>query len=168
MSQSRPLSAQDHRFILAVKAALRTAHEGPSGMPRKAVWMDLRIAESTYSRWLDDEHPDWLPGMADLRRLVNVTGDPAPLRVLAAWAGPGFDLAPSCQHAPLATAEAHRLLASEAGAAGMLLHQLGEDLADDGRLDAAEAAHTLPAAREQLRVAQHVVDALERVAGRAQ
>lgn len=168
MSQHRPPSAQDRQFLLALKAALRAPHEGPDAMPRKAIWLDLRIAESTYSRWLSNEELDWIPSLLDLRRIINLSGDPAPLRVLAAWAGQGFDLAPSGPGGELGNSEAHRLLASEAGAAGTLLHRLGEDLADDGRLDAAEAAQTLPAAREQLRVAQRLVDTLGRVAGGAQ
>lgn len=168
MAQHRPLTPQDRAFLGAFKAALREPHEGPSAMPRKAVWLELRIAESTYSRWLSDEEPDWLPSVLDLRRLVNVTGDPSPLRVLARWAGSGYGLAPLCSGADegaLSSAESHRLLASEARASAELISRTAEALEDDGRMDAREAAETLPSAREQLRVARRVVDQLERLAG---
>ncbi len=169
MSHARALSAQDHGFILAFKAALREPHQGSDRMPRKAVWIDLKISEGTYSRWLSDEEPEWLPSLLDLRRLVNVTGDPAPLRVLARWAGSGFDLAPLAgDEGALSTAESHSLLASEARASAELISKIADDLRGDGHIDRKEATETLPAAHEQLRVAQRTVDRLERLAGGAQ
>lgn len=167
MAHSRPLSAQDRQFLLVLKAALRLPHEGPDAMPRKAVWMDLRVAESTYSRWLSDEELDWIPSLVDLRRIVNITGNVEPLRVFAKWSGGGFGIAPLEQVDPVETQEGHHLLAAQARASSKVLARIAEDLAD-GRIERREALITLPDTEANLRVAVRVRDTYSALAGTPQ
>lgn len=73
----------------AIKAALRSLHEGPGALPRKAVWMVMGKSEATYSRWLRDESPE-LPDPLELMEIVSITNNPAPLQAMAMNSGAGY------------------------------------------------------------------------------
>lgn len=169
MNHHRIFSGQDRRFALELKRTLRAIHEGDDARPRKTVYSAIGVHESTYCRWLDDSETELLPNLFDLRKLVNVTGDPAPLRVLAAWSGGGYSISPAeDDRDSFSTEEAHHLLSAHSRASSALCSGMAEDLADDGQIDRAEAIRRLPEAHHNLRVAQRTVDALQALAGGVQ
>lgn len=162
MSQSAARTLQERPLRLAVKAALRGPHEGPHPIPRKAVWMALGISEATYSRWLDDEHPQ-LPDLLELVAIVNITRAPGVLGVICRWAGDGYEVAPATGSPTMDTKDAHRLLAEAASADAAFTSGLAEALRD-GKVDRVEAVTLLDVARTRLAQGSEVVEALERVA----
>lgn len=161
-SQSAARTLQDRPRRLALKAALRAPHEGPHPVPRKVVWMSLGIHEATYSRWLDDAHPQ-LPDLLELMAIVDVLRSPGALAVACRWSGDGYDVAPACGAPSLESKDAHRLLAEAAEADAAFTAQLAEALRD-GTVDRSEACHLLGAAEIRAAEAAEAVDTLKRVA----
>lgn len=161
-SQSAARILQDRPRRLALKAALRAPHEGPHAVPRKVVWMALGVSEATYSRWLDDTHPQ-LPDVLELMAIVDVLRSPGALAVACRWAGDGYEVAPASGTPALEARDAHRLLADAVESDAALTTQLAEALRD-GTVDRAEATNLLLPARLRLAQAQESVDMLDRVA----
>lgn len=156
MCKSRVWTPQDRRFVVEIKEALAIPHQGPTGMPRKAVALAIGRTESWYSRVLNPEELDWLPDLVDLRRIATVTGSVEALRVLARWWGEGHELAEQCPF---------KLLAETVEADDIFTTRLSKDLAD-GKLDQTEAKNLLPLAAARLRQAESTVDALRKRARR--
>ncbi len=162
MTQSRALSPQDRRYLLALKEALGEAHRGPSAMPRKVVWMAINRSEAWYSRALDTDETETIPDAVDLRRIQAVTGDRRPLDVLAAWWGTGFTV--KAEESVVDEASPADLLAETADADAAVLSKLIAD-AKDGKLTRQEAADLLPAAQRRLEQAQHLYEAALQASG---
>lgn len=161
-SQSAARALQDRPRRLALKMALRAPHDGPHAIPRKVVFGHLGISETTYSRWLDDAHPQ-LPDVLELMAIVDVLRNPAALAVACRWAGDGYELAPAAGAPALVGRDAHRLLADAVESDAALTSELAEALRD-GTVDRQEAARLMAPARQRLAQAQESVDLLDRVA----
>lgn len=152
MHKNQALTHQDRRFILDLKQALGIVHVGPSAMPRKKVWGDIGRSESWYSLILDPERED-LPSLLDLRRIAAVSGNPEPLRVIAAWWGQGCEVC--CDQDP------HRMLSENIQLDALFSGGLADALAD-GRVSQAEAKELLRLAEAKVHQAQTTLDALRK------
>lgn len=134
----------------AIKRVMRLTLE-TSGLPQKAVCLDLDIDSGTLSRYLSDEHPHVLP-CDQLPGWVQSTGDAALLRTLAARCG--YELAPTCDH--------HAIRATTTRLTGLLAQRSGSTVAHlieavaDGTITPQEQDSLRP---ELLRL-QSVVNAL--------
>lgn len=150
----------------ALKAALRALHEGPDALPRKAVYSEIGVHDSTYSRWLNPEVSD-VPDIFTLIRIVNVVRDPGPFRALLKLSGEGYEV--TVAEAPeelVATGRGPSLLLADTAAVdGGFLADLSRALAD-GKLTPYEAERLVPKARVHLANAQRDLDELERLAAR--
>ena len=138
-----------------MKEALALPHRGVGGMPRKAVWSAMDRSESWYSLILDPEKND-LPNVVDFRKIVTITGNAEPLRVLDRWSGEGQGLAET---------DPQRLLTSSIEIDGLFTGQLAKAL-EDGRVTPSEARGLAHSAGARLLQAQQTFDALKKLAGR--
>lgn len=153
MTKRRVWTPHDLRFISELKGALAVPHQGPLGIPWKAVYTAIGRSDGWYSRVLNPAEPDWFPDVVDLRRIAAVTGNREPLRVLARWTGEELNEGP--EMSPF------QLLARTVEADDEFTTLLSKDLAD-GELDREEARELLPKASARLAQAQEATDALRR------
>lgn len=156
MTKRRVWTPQDLRFISELKHALAIPHQGPLGMPWKAVYSVIGRSDGWYSRVLNLAEPDWFPDVVDLRRLEAATGNREPLRVLARWLGEAL---------AVEEASPFLMLAQSLEVDDAFTAQLSRDLAD-GNLDRDEARRLLPRAAARIQQAQNSFDALRKQAGR--
>ena len=156
MTKRRVWTPQDLRFVSELKHALAVPHQGPLGMPWKAVYPVIGRSDSWYSRVLNLAEPHWVPDAVDLRRIEAATGNKEPLRVLARWMGEA-----------LAQEEGSpfHMLAEAVEVDDAFTAQLSRDLAD-GVLDQGEARRLLPMAAARIQQSQTTFDALRKRAGR--
>lgn len=156
MTKRRVWTPQDLRFISELKHALAVPHQGPLGMPWKAVYSVIGRSDGWYSRVLNLAEPDWFPDAVDLRRLEAATGNKEPLRVMARWMGEVLaqeDVSP------------FHMLAQSVEVDDAFTAQLSRGLAD-GDLDREEARLLLPKAAARIQQSQTAFDALRKRAGR--
>jgi hypothetical protein len=157
MCKVRLWTPQDRRFVVEVKEALIVPHLGPSAMPRKAVAASITRSEGWYSRVLNAEELDWMPDLVDLRRIITVTGNQEPARVVARWMGEGAT--------PEGETNPFLLLALSETATSTFNTRLARLIAD-GDLSREDAKELLPLACRALAQLQTDVDALRKRAGR--
>lgn len=153
-------TTQDRARRMALKEALRSLHKGPYATPRKVVVEALGIWDSTYSKWLNDEHPD-LPGVTDLMVIISVCSNPAPLQAMASYSGEGY-----------LVVESHEQADEPGTTHGVRLVSLQTDMAvdvelakalEDETLDPQEAARVLPLLEAQAEVNRRHTELVKRV-----
>lgn len=161
----RQLTPLDQRRRLAVKAALRSQHEGPMAVPRKLVWMELEIHETTYGDWLNLDKPD-MPTLLDLMAIVSITQNPAPLQAMANC-GAGWQVVPDTSE-PLDAVvglEPHAMHVQGLvinHAANLVMAKIVEG---DNLITREEAREALPFFRDQKQFTDAAIDKLTRLAG---